>query len=134
MKLPIAILLLLVALPVAAFDLATRITQTGGTTRIETVSYAKLILLRRETSLAGKISASGRLSVTGGASVVMWAKVGGQYYFSRLPALQNLRDRSGLDFVIPFDAGDQTITEVLLEVELPAAAILEIEGPELRPR
>ena len=134
MRFPIAILLLLVALPAAAFDLATRIMQSGDTTRVETAGYAKLVLLRQETSLSGAIVASGRLSVTGSASIVMWAKVGGQFYFSRLPGLQNVRDRAGLDFVIPFDAGEQTITEVLLEVELPAAARLEIEGLELRPR
>ena len=134
MRLPIAILLLLVALPAAAFDLATRITQIGSIARVETAGYAKLVLLRQETSLAGAIVASGRLSVTGGASLVLWAKVGGRYYFSRLPALQNLRDRAGLEFEIPFDAGEQTITEVLIEVELPAAGSLVLDGLELRPR
>ena len=134
MKSPIVVLLMLAVLPVSAFDLATRITKTGTTTQVETSSYAKLVLLREKTSLSGAIVASGRLSVTGSASVVMWTKVDGRYYFSRLPVLQNVQDRDGLDFAIPFDAGEQTITEVLIEVELHAATSLVIEDLELRPR
>ncbi|MGD8841217.1 MAG: hypothetical protein PVI70_16550 [Gammaproteobacteria bacterium] len=134
MKILTAVLLLSLALPATAFELATRITRDGDSTRLETSGYTKIVLLKQETALTGSIVASGRLSVSGTASVVMWSRVDGRYYFSKLPQLQNVSDSDGLDFEIPFDAGDKTVTEVLIEVETPAAGSVTIDAPELRGR
>jgi hypothetical protein len=131
MKLLTATLLLILAMPAPAFDLATRILRDGNTTRLETDGYARLMLLKRETAMSGTIVASGRLSVSGEASIVMWAQVEGRYYFSKLPQLQNVGDRDGLDFEIPFDAGDKTVTEVFIEVEMLRAGSVSIENLEL---
>lgn len=134
MKTLTAVLLLSLALPAAAFDLATRITRDGDSTRLETSGYTKIVLLKEETALAGSIVVSGRLSVSGTASVAMWSRVDGRYYFSRLPRLQNVSDRDDLDFEIPFEAGDKTVTEVLIEVEMPGAGSVTIDSPKLRGR
>jgi hypothetical protein len=125
-------MLLSLVLPATAFDLATRITRDGDSVRLETSGYAKIVLLKEETALEGSIVATGRLSVSGTVSVVLWARVDGRYYFSRLPQLQKVSDRDGLDFEIPFDAGDKTVTEVLIEVEMPGAGSVTIDAPKLR--
>jgi hypothetical protein len=132
MKLTTAVLLLVLALPAAAFDLATRITHDGDSARLESDGYAKLVLLKQETAMTGSIVASGRLTVSGMASVVLWAEVEGRYYFSRLPQLHNVSDRTDLAFEIPFDAGDKTVTEVLIEVEIPRGGSVVIESLHLR--
>lgn len=121
MKLKIlATLMLLLALssPTWAFELATKISQTGNTVNLESVGYAKLNLLKEVTSLTGSIISTGTLSVKGTANIVMWAKVEGRYYFSKVPALQNIKDKSELVFNIPFNSGDKKISEVIIEVEM----------------
>jgi hypothetical protein len=113
-----AILLLLLSVPATAFELATSIRQSGNATTLVTTGYTKLNLLRQETSLEGSIIASGILTVDGVANIVMWAKVDGVYYFSRMPELQNVRDKDDLDFEIPFHAAEKTVTELVIEVEM----------------
>jgi hypothetical protein len=98
---PIVLSLLLVSLPALAFDLATTITKTGNTVRLVSAGYAKLSLLKEKTSLTGAIVATGNLSVEGTANIVMWAKVENRYYFSKVPTLQNLRNKENLKFEIP---------------------------------
>jgi hypothetical protein len=110
--------LVLVALPALAIELATTITKTGNTVRLESVGYTKLSLLKEEVTLTGSIISTGKLSVTGTANIVMWVKVEDRYYFSKLPALQNVKDRKDMGFVIPFNASNKTATEVIIEVEL----------------
>ena len=112
------VLILLISLPAFAIDLATKITKTGDTFKIESVGYAKLSLLKEETSLTGSIISTGKLSVEGTANIVMWAKVEGKYYFSKIPTLQNIKNKKGLDFKIPFNASDKKVTEVIIEVEM----------------
>ena len=48
----------------------------------------------------------------------MWAKVEGRYYFSKIPAFQNIRNKKNLIFEIPFNASDKEVTEVIVEVEM----------------
>ena len=134
MKILTAVLMLSLALPATAFDLATRITRDGESTRLETSGYTRIVLLKQETALKGSIVVSGRLSVSGTASVVMWSRVNGRYYFSKLPRLQNVSDSDGLDFEIPFDAGDKTVSEVLIEVEMPGAGSVTIDTPSVGKR
>lgn len=101
-----------------AFDLATRITHHNGKVVLSSLGYAKLALIKVNTTSKGRISLHGRVSVRGTANIVMWVKVEGNYYFSKLPALQNLDNQNNVDFQIPFYAAEKTISEVLLEVEL----------------
>ncbi len=68
------------------------------------------------------------LSVTGTASIVLWAKVGGAYYFSKLPNLQNVSNADKLKFQIPFFAEDKTVTEVVIEVEMLTAGNVSLSG------
>ena len=125
-------LLLILAMPAPAFDLATRIVHDGNTTRLETDGYARLMLLKQETAMTGPVVAAGRLSVSGAANIVMWARVDGRYYFSKLPLLQNVSDREDLEFEIPFEAGDKTVTEVLIEVEMLRDGSISIDNLILR--
>ena len=110
--------LLLISLPVLAFDLATKITKTGHTGHLEAAGYTKLSLLKEETSLTGTIVSTGKLSVNGTVNIVMWVKVEGRYYFSKMPELQNIKNKKELNFKIPFNASNKTVTEVVIEVEM----------------
>lgn len=111
-------MLMLVSSSAFAIDLATQITKTGNTVLLESVGYAKLNLIKEKISLSGPIAATGTLSVKGTANIVMWVKVEGRYYFSKLPALQKVKDAKGLSFNIPFNASDKVATEVMIEVEM----------------
>ena len=58
----------------------------------------------------------------------MWSKVDGAYYFSKLPGLQNVKDTKNLNFNIPFNAADKTVTEVVIEVEMLGEGSISISG------
>ncbi len=119
LKLFVTMLILLLSSSFAmAFDLATKITKTENTVCLESIGYAKLSLLKETITLTGSIISTGKLSVTGSANIVMWVKVEGGYYFSKIPALQNIKDEKGLNFEIPFNAGNKQATEVIIEVEM----------------
>ncbi|MBU1568204.1 MAG: hypothetical protein KJ630_21595 [Proteobacteria bacterium] len=126
------LLLQLISLPALAFDLATKITKTGDTVKLESVGYAKLSLLREKTSLTGSIISTGKLSVKGTANIVMWARVEGKYYFSKIPALQNIKDKKGFNFKIPFNSNDKNVTEVIIEVEMLSEGNISISGLTIR--
>ena len=123
-------LVLLLALPFSAiaFELATTITQDGNTTKLQTIGYAKVNLLKQDTTLKGSIVSTGTLHVKGTANIVMWSKVDGAYYFSKLPGLQNVKDTNNLDFSIPFNAAEKTVTEVVIEVEMLGEGSVSISG------
>ena len=122
------LLLLALCFPVSAFELATKITQDADTTRFQTTGYARLNLLKETVSLKGPVLASGRLNVKGRANIIMWSRVDDAYYFSKIPALQNVKDTENLDFNIPFDAAEKTVTEVVIEVEMLTAGSVSISG------
>ena len=114
----VILLLFLYTVPAGAFDLATEISVHDGKVVCSSMGYAKLNLIKLKAGSKGLVHLNGTLSIHGEANVVMWSKVDGRYYFSKLPQLQNIRDRKGVHFSIPFNAADKTITEVVLEVEL----------------
>ena len=122
------LLLLALCFPVSAFELATKITRDADTTMLHTSGYARLNLLKESVSLKGPIIASGSLTVKGRANIVMWSRVDDAYYFSKIPELQNVEDTENLDFNIPFDASDKTVTEVVIEVEMLTAGSVSISG------
>lgn len=122
----------LLSSPVLAFDLATKITKTSDTVRLESVGYAKLSLLKEETSLTGLVVSTGKLSVKGTANVVMWVKVEGRYYFSKIPALQNIKDKNELAFKIPFNASNKSVTEIIIEVEMLSEGSVSISDLNVR--
>ena len=128
MKIIIAVFILALSFPAFAFELATRTTQEGKTTTLETIGYAKVNLLKQAISLKGSIVATGTLNVRGTANIVMWSKVDGAYYFSKLPKLQQVRNTNNLDFKIPFNAADKTVTEVVIEVEMLSEGSVSISG------
>jgi hypothetical protein len=127
----ISLFLLLTVSLANAYDLATEISKANGKVTLSSIGYAKLGLIKAETSAKGKISLNGTISVNGSANVVMWSKVEGKYYFSKLPALQNLQNRKDVSFEIPFDAADKTVTEVILEVELLGGGRIEVDHLKL---
>lgn len=122
----VMLLLFVHTVPAGAFDLATRISQHDGTVVLSSTGYAKLNLIKLKTGSKGLIHLKGTLSIDGKANMVLWAKVDGRYYFSKLPRLQNIRDQKGVHFKIPFNTADKTITEVILEVELLQGGTLEV--------
>jgi hypothetical protein len=128
MKLVSVLLLLALPFTAFAFELATKITQSGNMTKLQTIGYAKVNLLKQETSLKGSIVSTGTLAVKGTANIVMWSKVDGAYYFSKLPILQNVKDTNNLKFNIPFNAADKTVTEVVIEVEILSEGSVSISG------
>ena len=124
--------LLFISLPAFAFDLATKITRTGNIVQLESVGYAKLNLLKEEISLSGSIISTGKLSVNGTANIVMWVKVDGRYYFSKMPTLQKIKDKQVVDFQIPFNAGNKKATEVIIEVEMLSGGSVRISDLTVR--
>lgn len=116
---------------VNAFDLATQISSVDGKVILSAARYAKLDLIRIETRAMGSIHLDGTVSVKGNANIVMWVKVDDNYYFSKLPTLQNIHDRKYVEFQTPFNAAEKTITEVLLEVELIGGGSVEVENIKL---
>jgi hypothetical protein len=126
MRILSVVLLLALSVSALAFELSTRITQDGDTTTLQTIGYAKVNLLKQAVSLRGSIVVTGTLTVTGTANIVMWSKVGGAYYFSKIPGLQKVKDTKNLNFKIPFNAADKTVTEVVIEVEMLSAGSVSI--------
>ena len=128
MKLLHLVLLLVLPIPSVAFELATTISQDGNTTKLQTIGYAKVNLLKQSTSLKGSIVSTGTLQVKGRANIVMWSKVDGAYYFSKLPSLQNVKDTKSQSFSIPFNSADKTVTEVVIEIEMLGGGSISISG------
>ncbi|MBI5552063.1 MAG: hypothetical protein HY911_11210 [Desulfobacterales bacterium] len=127
----ISLFLILTVSLAKAYDLATEISNENGKVTLSSIGYAKAGLIKVETSAKGKISLKGTISVNGKANVVMWSKVEGNYYFSKLPALQNIQNQQNLSFEIPFNAADKTVTEVILEVELLGGGRIEVDRLKL---
>ncbi|WP_222218655.1 hypothetical protein [Marinobacterium arenosum] len=92
--------------------------------------YAKLNLVRIATELTGTLHLTGRAS-GGPANVMMWSRVNGQYYFSRIPALQNFQADQPTEFSIPFTSPDDPVTEVVLSVELPQGGTFQVTDLKL---
>jgi hypothetical protein len=134
MKILILTLLLLGNTAAFAFEPATIINQEGTATILQTTGYAQIPLLRQKVSLKGNIVATGVVSVKGVANIVMWSKVGGVYYFSKMPELQNVRDVENLTMNIPFNAAEKTITEVVIEVEMLSGGSVSIKDLSVRER
>jgi len=127
----ISLFLLLTVSLANAYDLATEISNENGKVTLSSIGYAKVGLIKVDTSAKGKISLNGTISINGKANVVMWSKVEGKYYFSKLPALQNLQNQKSVSFEIPFNAADKTVTEVILEVELLGGGRIEVDHLKL---
>ena len=122
----VSICFLLTVSVALAYDLATEISNKDGKVILSSVGYAKLGLIKINTSSKGMITLNGTTSVTGKANIVMWVKVDGNYYFSKLPILQNMNNQKNVNFSIPFNAADKTATEVILEVELLSGGNIEV--------
>lgn len=114
-----------------AYELATEISNNNGKVILSSIGYVKLGLIKVNTSSKGMISLNGTVSVYGKANIVMWAKVGQNYYFSKLPTLQNIYNQKNVNFKIPFNAAEKTITEVILEVELMGSGKVEVDNIKL---
>jgi hypothetical protein len=114
------------------FELATIIEESNGVVLVDAYGYTKMNLIRMEIDHVGEVTLNGAVSVEAGqVNVVLWAKVGGKYYFSKLPGLQGFDKGEYADFAIPFSSPDSPITEIVLDVELPAGGRLQIKDLEL---
>ena len=122
------LLLTMLCFPVSAFELATEITRDADSTRLQTTGYARVSLLKEAVSLKGPFMVSGKLNIKGKGNIVMWSRVDNAYYFSKLPSLQNVEDTENLDFNIPFDAAEKTVTEVVIEVEMLTGGNVSLSG------
>jgi hypothetical protein len=111
------IILLIISSNAIAFDLATQISKSDGTVKVESLSGTKLKLIKESVLLKGNIVANGTATINGKVNIIMWVKVGNKYYFTKLPSLQNITDENKLKFQIPFNAGSKSISEVLIEIE-----------------
>lgn len=126
-------LFIFLTVPLAnGYDLATIISNDNGKVVLSSVGYAKLGLIKINTSSKGMIKLNGTISVHGKANVVMWSKVDENYYFSKLPTLQNMNDQKNVKFEIPFNAAEKTVSEVILEVELISGGKIEVNNIKLK--
>ena len=102
------------------YQLGTVIDTNGSKVTVSGSGYTKLTLLKFATNMSGVIYLKGSVSVPeGSANLVMWSKVKGNQYFSKIPELQGFQSRSLTSFTIPFNAENEVVTEVTLEIELP---------------
>lgn len=73
-----------------------------------------------EIKYTGKFSVKGKFSVTNGpASIIMWSRVDGNYYFSKIPQVQLIESGKEVSFSIPFDSSDKIADFVILELIMP---------------
>lgn len=118
--------------PSQTFELATTIEEANGAVIVDAQGYARMNLVRVEVHHKGNITLNGAVAVQGGeANIVLWSKVQGKYYFSRLPELQGFNRTDFSGFAIPFSSPELPITEAVLEVELPNGGKLQIKDLEL---
>lgn len=127
----LSILFVLIASLANGYELATEISDADGKVVLSSTGYAKLNLIKIDTHSKGMIDLHGTVSVNGKANFVMWVKVEGNYYFSKLPYLQNIFNQKDVPFKIPFNAAEKTATEVILEVELLGAGQVEVDDIKL---
>lgn len=132
LKIITIVLFLLLSTTGLGFELATTITTSGDTVSLESVGYTKLNLVKEEITLTGNIVSMGKLLVKGTANIVMWVKIDGEYYFSKIPALQNIKDKEWFDFKIPFNASNKEASEVIIEVEMLGKGSVSIKGLSIR--
>lgn len=121
-------LMLVLSFPAYAYELATKTVMQNDTVSLTTVGYSKVLLIKEAVDKHGLIHASGSLTVKGSANIVLWVKVEGAYYFSKLPKLQKIQDKRDVEFLIPFNAGKKRATEVRLEVEMLEAGEVTLSG------
>jgi len=134
MKIKAFLILLFLTLTVSlanAYDLATEISNKNGKVILSSVGYAKLGLIKISTNSKGIINLNGTISVNGKANIVMWSKVEGNFYFSKLPTLQNIHDQKNVKFKIPFNSDEKAVSELILEVELMDGGKIEVDNLEL---
>ncbi len=125
------LLLFINSVAVSAYDLATEISDHDGKVILSSIGYAKLGIIKLKTNSTGMVNLNGIVSISGSANIVMWAKVDGNYYFSKLPILQNIHDKKNVSFTIPFNAAEKTVTEIVLEVELLKGGKIEVSDIKL---
>ncbi len=118
------IVLLVMCLSVSAYSepyqLGTVIEKNGSKVTVSGSGHTKLVLLKFNTNMSGTIYLKDSVSVPkGSANIVMWSRVNGNQYFSKMPDLQGYLLRSLTSFTIPFNAKNEIVTEVVLEIELP---------------
>ena len=114
-----------------AYDLATEISHSNGKVTLSSIGYAKLGIIKINTASKGMITLHGTIAVKGKVNVVMWSKVEGKYYFSKIPVLQNMYNQKNVNFEIPFNAAEKIVTEVILEVELIRGGTIMVDNIEL---
>ncbi len=71
-------------------------------------------------SYQGRFAVNGKLSVKNGpVSLIMWTRVDGKYYFSKLPELMTVDSLKEVQFSFPFDAAKKTADLIVLELIMP---------------
>lgn len=117
----------------SAAEAASTLTVTDASARFSSARPASVSLLRLPADRSGALTVTGTITVSGRANLVLWARVDGVDYFSRLPALQGLSDVSEEAFNIAFNAADHTVSELFLDVELLAPGEVSVNNVRLLP-
>lgn len=111
-----------------SFQMATSIEKKENAVSVSSKHYLKLSLIKIQINTTGTIHLHGNVQVSQGiANVVMWSKVKGHYYFSKLPKLQKISSSDPITFSIPFRSPKDIISEVVLEVELPQGGQIKFD-------
>jgi hypothetical protein len=122
------VLLSVVRCHAGSYELGTVIEKKGEILTLTGSGYTRLSLVRFKTNATGTVHLNGTVAVNqGSANMVMWSKVKGKFYYSRMPALQNFRGEKPSAFSIPFSSPKDPVTEVVLEVELPQGGKITVD-------
>lgn len=130
-KIVVLAIMMLCSHAALSFDLITEIKHEQGKYTVESKGNAKVDVLKGVVNQQGLVFVNGKISVQGKGSLVIWFVVDGNKYFSKLPSLQNVENISSQPFKIPFNAGDKTVSEMILEVEIMGGGKIVIDGIKL---
>lgn len=115
------------------FKQATTIKNNGKTYVVESKCEAKIPLVIASVSLTNKYHVEGTITVKKGSpSLIMWSRIKGNYYFSKLPTLQSISSTESMDFSIPFNPLKKTVDQIKLEIILPNGGKVKIQNLKIK--
>jgi hypothetical protein len=105
-----------------ALEIRPTIVEKDGTVTVDTLLGMDSPIFGIAIDKTGKFNLTGKIDIeTGSASVVMWTRIEGKLYFSKVADYQNMKIEKDKAFSIPFDAGDKKADYVVIAISTPGA-------------
>lgn len=99
----------------------------GNSIHVSSVANFDAPICQCPVTYQGKFIVNGKLSVkTGSASLILWSRVDGKFYFSKLPELQFIESSKEISFAIHFDSCQKTADFIVIELIMPKGGEVSI--------